>query len=218
MNIVKRIKVPFISGLESMDPAGIDLAMETYGSKFWVCENNWAKDFPYAPDCVGTIAMSESYLAVTFRVRGLDLRATALEDNGRSWEDSCVEFFVSDPYDGSYYNFELTAIGSLLADKKKTRADSERFSEAKLSRIIRYTTLERKAYDESDSVFSWSVVMMIPFDLIGFEKGKVPVSIRGNFYKCGDKTAHPHYLSWNPIKTPRPDFHRPEFFGELILR
>ena len=38
------------------------------------------------------------------------------------------------------------------------------------------------------------------------------------FYKCGDKTAHPHFLSWNPVGTPAPDFHRPDFFGELILR
>ena len=45
-----------------------------------------------------------------------------------------------------------------------------------------------------------------------------PESIRANFYKCGDKTAHPHYLSWSPIDTPKPDFHRPEFFGELILK
>ena len=32
-----------------------------------------------------------------------------------------------------------------------------------------------------------------------------------------DKTAHPHYLSWSPIGTEKPDFHRPEFFGELVL-
>jgi hypothetical protein len=27
--------------------------------------------------------------------------------------------------------------------------------------------------------------------------------------------AHPHYLSWNRIDIPQPDFHRPDFFGEL---
>ena len=25
----------------------------------------------------------------------------------------------------------------------------------------------------------------------------------------------PHYLSWMPIDTPKPDFHRPEFFGKI---
>ena len=53
--------------------------------------------------------------------------------------------------------------------------------------------------------------------LIGVDPENLPHSLRANFYKCGDKTAHPHYLSWSPIHTEKPDFHRPEFFGELIL-
>jgi hypothetical protein len=36
-----------------------------------------------------------------------------------------------------------------------------------------------------------------------------------NFYKCGDDTSKRHYLSWNPVKTAKPDFHRPEYFGIL---
>ena len=56
-----------------------------------------------------------------------------------------------------------------------------------------------------------------PSHLIGLDPANLPHSIRANFYKCGDKTAHPHYLSWSPIDTPKPDFHRPDFFGELLL-
>ncbi|WP_414481477.1 carbohydrate-binding family 9-like protein [Caldicoprobacter sp.] len=41
--------------------------------------------------------------------------------------------------------------------------------------------------------------------------------IKANFYKCGDKTKYPHWGCWNRIDTPHPDFHRPEFFGDLIL-
>ena len=37
---------------------------------------------------------------------------------------------------------------------------------------------------------------------------------RGNFYKCGDHTSHPHWASWSPIGEQL-DFHQPEFFGEL---
>ena len=36
-----------------------------------------------------------------------------------------------------------------------------------------------------------------------------------NFYKCGDDTTKPHYISWNPVKSINPDFHRPEHFGIL---
>ncbi|MBT5542155.1 MAG: hypothetical protein HOK34_04920, partial [Gammaproteobacteria bacterium] len=30
-------------------------------------------------------------------------------------------------------------------------------------------------------------------------------------------TQKPHYLTWNPVETSNPDFHRPEFFGKLIF-
>lgn len=218
MKTVKRIKVPFIEGLETMNLQELDLTMEKGAAKFAVCENNWPKDAPYTPDCNGSIARSKTHLAVMYHVRGLDLRATAMEDNGNSWEDSCCEFFVTDPYDGTYYNFELTCIGSLLSSKRKSRIDSKLQDPALLSRVIRYSSLEHKPMEISDKVFGWTVVMLIPFELIGIDKDNIPVSVRGNFYKCGDLTAHPHFLSWNPIQTPKPDFHRPEFFGELILR
>ena len=217
MKTTKKINVPLIEGLEGMNLPELDIVMEEKASKFTVSENGWPKQFPYSPCCNGSIARSKTHIAVMYHVRGLDLRATALEDNGRSWEDSCCEFFVTDPFDGTYYNFEMTCIGSLLASKRKSRLESTPISSEELKRVIRYSTLEYKEWNESGKIFSWTVVMLIPFDLIGIDCKNLPVSVRGNFYKCGDLTAHPHYLSWNPIDTPKPDFHRPEFFGELIL-
>lgn len=218
MKTVKRIRVPFIEGLENMTLQELDLAMEKSAAKFAVCENNWPKEAPYTPDCNGSIARTASHLAVMFHVRGLDLRATQIEDNGRSWEDSCCEFFVTDPYDGTYYNFELTCIGSLLSSKRKSRLDSVLREKEDVARVIRHSSLAHEETEISDRIFSWAVAMLIPYDLIGIDRDDVPVSVRGNFYKCGDLTAHPHFLSWNPIGTPKPDFHRPEYFGELILR
>ena len=43
-------------------------------------------------------------------------------------------------------------------------------------------------------------------------------TLHGNFYKCGDLLQVPHFLSWNPIQLPKPCFHCPEFFGELIFK
>ncbi len=217
-NSVKQIKVPFLEGLERMNLQELDLAMEVGAAKFAVCERNWPKVAQYAPDCNGSIARTADHLAVMFHVRGLDLRATVLEDNGNSWEDSCCEFFVTDPFDGTYYNFELTCIGSLLASKRTSRTDKTMIPPSMLSSVIRYSSLDRKPVTVKDRIFGWTVAMLIPFELIGIDKDNLPVSLRGNFYKCGDLTAHPHFLSWNPIKTPNPDFHRPEFFGEIILR
>ncbi len=53
--------------------------------------------------------------------------------------------------------------------------------------------------------------------LLGIEWKDTPVELMGNFYKCADRTSSPHFLSWAPISTPEPDFHRPEFFSKIIL-
>lgn len=71
----------------------------------------------------------------------------------------------------------------------------------------------------NQSLYRWSLMTKIPFNAF-FANGFNPSSansIKGNFYKCGDKTAKPHYVSWSPIATPSPDFHRPEYFGCLDL-
>ncbi|WP_084054648.1 carbohydrate-binding family 9-like protein [Caldicoprobacter faecalis] len=63
--------------------------------------------------------------------------------------------------------------------------------------------------------------MSIPFYFIekyyGGQDFRCGKRIKANFYKCGDKTKYPHWGCWNRIDTPHPDFHRPEFFGDLIL-
>ena len=42
--------------------------------------------------------------------------------------------------------------------------------------------------------------------------------MKGNVYKCGDMLPHPHFLSFFPIHLPKPDFHRPDFFGADNVR
>ena len=41
--------------------------------------------------------------------------------------------------------------------------------------------------------------------------------MRANFQAVCSAGNPPYYMSWSPIDTPKPDFHRPEFFGEIIL-
>lgn len=213
---MQTMKIPLIEGLEKMTYGELDLTMETGAAKSFIGCVNW-KEYPYSPDVAFSVARSRTHLAVLYHVRGLDLRAIAMEDNGPVWEDSCCEMFVADPSDGTYYNFEMNCIGTILAAKRTGREDAHHFSAGELSRIVRHSTLQRKQHDLSGKIFGWSVAMCIPFDLIGTDPDKLPPFLRANFYKCGDRTAHPHFLSWNPISVPAPDFHRPEFFGELTF-
>ena len=41
--------------------------------------------------------------------------------------------------------------------------------------------------------------------------------LRGNLYKCGDETDHPHYACFHNIDWAKPDYHRPEFFATFVL-
>lgn len=214
---MKNISIPFIEGLESLSFGEMDKKMEVAASKDFIAEVNW-QEYPYRPSVTFRIARSKTHLVIMYDVRGLDLRAAALEDNGPVWEDSCCEFFVSHPDDGTYYNFELNCIGTLLASKRRSRNDADMFTSEQLSMIIRHSTLEHRNIEESGEIRCWSTAICIPFTLIGIDCMALPESIKVNFYKCGDKTAHPHYLSWNPINLPAPDFHRPDFFGTAVFQ
>ena len=208
----KSLIVPLID-LENQD---LDTALELSGARFDVDCVNWPEAFPYAPLCGGRVARTRDALVVDFRVSGLDLRAQNTEDNGRQWEDSCVEVFIQDPDGAPYYNFEINALGKVLACKGPERHNRTPRPAEEMEQILRFTQMEGGPL-EQEGIHTWRVGVVIPFRLLGIDPERLPRSIKANFYKCGDKTAHPHFLSWSPVETPKPDFHRPEFFGELIL-
>jgi len=210
--MMKRLSVP-LADFENQD---LDTVLELSGARFDVDCVNWPEAFPYAPLCGGRIARTQDALVVDFRVSGLDLRARNTEDNGRQWEDSCVEEFIQDPEDGNYYNFEINALGKVLACTGPDRHNRTPRPVEEMEDILRFSQVEGGPIEE-EGIHTWRVGVVIPFYLIGIDPENLPGSIRANFYKCGDKTAHPHFLSWSPVETLRPDFHRPEFFGELIL-
>ena len=211
---MKSIRVPLMEDLDISDLHGLESQMELYAAKSYVSHVNWPSEYPYAPSASFMIARTMSHLVILYQVRGYDLRAWALQDNEMVCHDSCCEFFVADPSDGTYYNFEMNCIGTLKAAKRRNREDYRLFDEDQLSRILRHSSLERSQINVS-GIHSWQVAMCIPFELMGFAADNIPESVNANFYKCADKSEHPHFLSWNPVGTLQPDFHRPEYFGKL---
>ena len=67
----------------------------------------------------------------------------------------------------------------------------------------------------------WGVEVLFPLETLRVLFGDVSLTpgtvLYGNFYKCGDETEIEHYGMWSPVGTEKPDFHRPEFFGELVI-
>ncbi len=217
----KKLTVPFVAGLdratdiESFSAMLTNAVEETQTGSAQIDTVNWPDDFPYKPFCKVNVGWCKKGIGILYTVNGLDLRAQALEDNGPVWEDSCCEFFVADPADGTYYNFELNCIGTLLAAKRKNCQDCTHYHAEQLKQIRRFSTLEHEAVEINDKEFSWNSGLFIPFRFMGIDPENMPDTVSANFYKCGDKTAHIHFVSWSPIGCEKPDFHRPEYFGTL---
>ena len=55
---------------------------------------NW-KDYPYRPVVEFRAAHTGDAILLHYRVTEASVRAVATHDDGRVWEDACVEFFLS---------------------------------------------------------------------------------------------------------------------------
>ena len=208
---MKTLEIPLLKSLAYCD---LDTALETQGSRFMVDQCNWPDAFPYAPLCGGRIARTDDALVVDFRVSGLDLLVRNLEDGGHVWEDSCCEIFLQLPGSSEYFNFEVNAAGVMVAASGAGRAGRVPLPAEDISSIIRLAEVDGRR-EFAGGLHNWRVTLIIPFSIMGIDPENLPAELLGNIYKCGDCTAHPHYLSWNPVGTPSPDYHRPEFFGRF---
>ncbi len=179
---------------------------------------NWQDLYPYKPFCSFVVAVSLTRLYVFYTVISKDLRAVNTTDLSPVAQDSCVEFFLQVPGKEEYWNFELNCIGALNASHRLERANPTRLTADELKSIGRYSSCGSEAIEEQDGTFCWDIVISIPLQLVGLDSDNLPDYVMGNFYKCGSKIAHPHYLSWSAIDSDRPDFHRPDCFGKLWFR
>ena len=212
----KSIKAVYMPQLEELELNLVAEAMEGVAERDYVSEINW-KEFSHKPIVAFDVARGDKHLFISFFVRGSYIRAVNNEYNSHVYQDSCVEFFAKIPGDSEYYNFEFNCIGTALSSKRKSRTESNHYSNEQMARIKTWSSLGNEPFEEKEGIHSWQVVVAIPFDMMGVDSNNMPEMINANFYKCGDKTSIPHYVSWNKIETENPNFHRPEFFGELYF-
>ncbi len=140
-------------------------------------------------------------------------------------KDSCVELFLQPPGTNAYFNFELNCCGTMLlyfiedptrhatkVFRKATRVSSEAAAKIRVR-----STLTGRVDPERTEPTSWRVGLEIPIAIV---TEFVPIvrrfdgEWRGNFFKCGDDTSHPHWAAWNDIgETLR--FHQPRRFAPI---
>jgi hypothetical protein len=215
---MKKLAIPHLPILDTLTTADdIISRLDLSGARCLIDSLNWPEQYPYAPLTTVNIAHSGTALYIDFFVRSNYLRAVNSTDQSPVSQDSCVEFFVSPSRDNHYWNFEFNCISAINASQRSERHNPTRLTADQLARVKRYGSCGTRPFCEIEGIFTWNLLVVIPLDLIGVQYSGQPVTLNANFYKCASATSCPHYLSWNPIETPAPDFHRPEFFGQITL-
>lgn len=149
-------------------------------------------------------------LHVAMDARERDIRAELTGPLDPVHMDSCLEFFLEPRADGRYFNFEINPLGTLCLGFGRSRVGRLRLVPNDMARF-NITPCRREG--------GWGVTFEVPLDFIRlfFPDFEFVGECRANFYKCGDSTPLPHYLSWSRIESDVPDFHRPQDFGRLIF-
>ena len=151
--------------------------------------------------------------ALLFRLESFEKpsRSVNTEPDSPVCQDSCLECFFS--FDGKYYiNFECNSNGALYAAFRSGR------HERRFLRSMDGLPMPRAEVNVGEE--GWEVVFTVPFETIKTLWGEDAMSkgeFYANFYSCGDLTPLPHYSAWNDVETETPDFHRPEYFGRLVI-
>ncbi|MBE8720483.1 carbohydrate-binding family 9-like protein [Sphingobacterium pedocola] len=177
-----------------------------------VAESPWKADFPYSPVVGFQIAHTDSSVILHYAVKEEFLKAQYIRSNENVWEDSCVEFFISLDNKESYYNFEFNILGTgLIGYGSAVKAERKRLAAGMIDAVNTYS-----AVCKVDGQKKWNLILQIPKTIIGTTEWSGR-RLHANFYKCGDKLPNPHFIVWNNIDHPTPNFHLPEFFGDLII-
>ena len=163
-----------------------------------------------------TIAHTDDALLLKYKVSEQAVRVATFETNGPVHKDTCVEFFVSFGTDKSYYNIEMNCIGVCRLAYGSGRLYRTFIPKEFVEQISSYAKMKTLPGVQG-LMYEWEITVIIPITVFTHSdlttlKGETG---SGNFFKCGDDLPEPHFYTWNRIEAERPDFHLPEFFGEL---
>ncbi len=168
----------------------------------------WEKN-DYRPYAAARVSLWEDALFVRLSCREKDpLVRCHHGPDGTPWLDSCLEFFFMPEGGDRYLNLEMNAGGGYCCSLGPGRE----------GRVYRKPFVPGGEPKPTVGDGFWRVDAVLSVSglkaLFGVERLS---ALRGNFFKCGEETEFPHYGMWNPVGTPTPDFHRPEFFAPILL-
>ncbi len=179
---------------------------------------NWPEAYPYAPDVQFNVWHDGANLYIEYKVNEKTTRALQNVPGKFVHTDSCVEFFIQPSKDDPhYYNFEWNAGGNLYLARRTSRYDPEEAPAWVLESVEAVSSLGPAPFAERAVGGPWTLCVKIPISALWGDKFESwsGLHARANFYKCGDGLQTPHYITWAPIRTSKPEYHSPEFFAPV---
>ncbi len=193
-----------------------------------VVGNFHEKSSDHRPHVAVRVLHDKDSLFVQFKVKDRYVRAVQTQYQGSVCGDSCVEFFVQPRQGKGYFNFEINAGGTLLLsfieDPTRTATGFRKWRSIprEVGGLVEIShSLPTTVDPEIAEPVEWCVEYRLPFVVFDPYLGPVHPNSgdqwRANFYKCADRTSHPHWASWAPLTNGVCNFHQPEFFAPIIF-
>ena len=178
----------------------------------------------FMPSVEAKLAYDKENLYVIWLVDDKYVRCVENRYQGNAWEDSCVEFFFTPGKDIStgYFNLETNCGGNFVFRYQKAHDVDIQYIPPKDGLQIEVAhSLPEVISPEIAEPVRWTLEYRIPLKILtNYCKVTPPAPgtvWRVNFYKCADKSTHPHWLTWAKVDYPKPMFHIPESFGYLVF-
>ena len=180
---------------------------------------NWS-EYSYKPDVKFRIAYCQDQIWLKYYVTEENILAKETKINGNVYKDSCVEFFISPDQNDTYYNFEFNCIGTPHVGYGQKGVSKSLIAPEIVKLIKVKSSLGNQPFEEKTGGYQWEMMIIIPKECLANDKDIVLKGLKANanFYKCGDDTSKPHFVTWNPVGTENPDYHQPAFFGEVFFK
>lgn len=170
---------------------------------------NWGEP-TYCPDTEFRVLKGEDGLYVRFETDEEEIIAECKNLNDKVFQESCVEFFFRpDPEDPRYFNFEVNAIGTPLIGLGTGRSPQRECLDIPDISIFKFESQKKDK--------GFILKFFIPFDFIKLYFDNIGEYFLGNFQKCKELGNTPHYVTYYPITTEKPDFHAPQCFQKIMI-
>jgi Carbohydrate-binding family 9 len=171
----------------------------------------------YMPDVRFCMAYSRTSILLKYIVKEKSVKAVYRQINDPVYKDSCVEMFIAFNGERNYYNLEFNPLGTALVGFGSGKNDRVCLNEQLIEKI---KSLQRITPQNGNALIEWELMLNIPFTVFGHHHiTSLDNQVCAvNFYKCGDDLPQPHFLSWNEVVYPYPNFHLPEFFGRVNFK